>query len=292
MPQTAQVSGASREEAKPVDHYRDHVAECRDGNFDGFDCLVEAVTKGRISALDVGTTDAEIQEFRETRIMRDGELAVEYLAEARAGEFGNFLKLVGILDRQPTVRIRLELETEEYHVLIGQHNVRACVGIVEDCRNEEYGKLPELVGLLERRTIQVREIGTTEEEILSFVVGQYLQAGRRVVEQCRTGDYANLIPLLHDIRNGTFSETDVGTTPEEVEEFRQAGIGRALGVIAEQCRAGNYHGLSSLTALLKTLPDGEFPGVDFDAEEVSRWERLATLTGVRINRSESGLILA
>lgn len=283
MPQT--------QEAKTEEHFRGHVAECRAGDFSGFDCLSKALSQGQVSPFSVGTTDGEIQGFREAWIIQDDTLAVQYLAEARSDDFENFAKLVTILDRRPTVKIRLELATEEYFVLIKQHNVRACRRIVKDCRGGDFGKLPELVSVLEKRGVLPEEIDTTEEELRSFVVRQYLQAGKQVVEQCRADDFTNLLPLLHDLRNGTFSEADVNTTPEEVKEFTNAGVGLFLNRIAAECRAGSYRNLASLTSVLKTLPDNGLPGLDFDTEEIKRWERLATLTGVRINRSDSGLVL-
>lgn len=283
MPQT--------QEAKTEEHFRSHVMECRDGDFSGFECLNKALSQGQVSPLSVGTTDGEIQKFREAWIIQDDQLAVQYLAEARSGDFENFAELVTILDRRPTVKIRLELPAEEYFALIKQHNVRACRRIVEDCRDGDFSKLPELVSVVEKRGVLPGEIDTTEEELMSFVVQQYLQAGKQVVEQCRAGDFTNLIPLLHDLRNGTFSEADVDTTPEEVKAFANTGVGLFLNRIATECRAGSYRNLASLKSVLKTLPDNGLTGLEFDTEEIERWERLATLTGVRINRSDSGLVL-
>lgn len=292
MPQATldPTAESTTEEAKTPDHLRGHVAECRGGDFSGLDCLSEALVKGKISPLEIGTTDGEIHEFREARITQDNELAVQYLAEARAGNFENFAKFVGILDRQTTAQLRLELLDEEYFALIRLHNVQASRQIVEDCRGGDFGKLAELIVVLEKRRVLFEEIDTTPEEVMSFVAAEGVQAGKRVVKQCRDGDFGKLIPLLVDLRKGTFTEAEVGTTPEEVKRFASAGIGEALNLIAAECRSGNYRNAGTLKSALKALPDQDLAGIDFDTEEVERWERLAELTGVQINRSTTGLI--
>lgn len=147
-----------------IEHMREHVEECRKGDYGEAACLVSWIKAGAVSLEDLDITEEELEQFR-----------------------------------RPLVK-----EAEGYLAAV---------------RNGDYEHLSELTGLWSSEIVGEQDLGITEEELKGFCKLADIEVGKEVIEECRQGDYRNLVVVMTGMDEDRFTPEDPGTSEQELGGF-------------------------------------------------------------------------
>lgn len=98
--------------------------------------------------------------------------------------------------------------------------------------------------------IVVIGVGGQFGQLGSLIGTMSSQHAKEHLEECRGGDLRGAPCLIQMHRSGQFSAAEIGSTPEELEQFRQEGVVKKARQIVEECEAGTLDKANKLVEWL------------------------------------------
>lgn len=90
---------------------------------------------------------------------------------------------------------------------------------VEECRKGDYDQANCLISCIKAGAVSLEDLGITEEELKGLCKQADVEVGKEVVEECRKGDYRNLVVVMGGLDEDRFTPEDLGTSEQELGGF-------------------------------------------------------------------------
>ncbi|HEY8108471.1 MAG TPA: hypothetical protein VIF43_00425 [Patescibacteria group bacterium] len=154
-----------------IEHAREHVQECRDGNYSEAACLVGTVRGELLSLEELGITEEELEEFRQKGVV---EPAKRYVEECRDGDYEHLGSLIDWLSIKTVTEEELGITEEELNGFIKQENLRTAKDIIAECREDDYRQLGPILAAISNGMFTVEELETSKQELGEFMIKRRL----------------------------------------------------------------------------------------------------------------------
>ncbi|MDZ4347733.1 MAG: hypothetical protein U1E51_35430 [Candidatus Binatia bacterium] len=210
---------------KVLDHLRKHVQECRDGDYSGAYCLASIHRLEICSPADFGTTEEELEHFRQQGLVIP---ACQYVEEARADDFENFETMLewwnkGLIneDDLPVTEAELEALVGKTNEYVDRANLEKAKGVVAECREGNFENLTNLIVGFRIGVVSQDDLDLTDEELQEFTKRGSYEMMKEVAEQCRSGDLTGLPILELAVAGKAYDEDEIQALNLDLETWRQ-----------------------------------------------------------------------
>lgn len=123
---------------------------------------------------------------------------------------------------------------------------------LKEARAGDLSKMYPLTILVSEGPVTYQDLEVSSEEYDELAKGHNVCVGKRIVTECREGDFSELDALADGLRRGAFTVEKLGTTREEAEEFRcEAYVAPAKRYLKE-AEGGNFEHFDEMRELLNS----------------------------------------